>query len=361
MSDILVIGGGIIGLLTARELLMAGASVTLVEMSETGREASWAGGGILSPLYPWRYADAVTALSTWSQVEYPGLCADLAQATGIDPEFERSGLLILDLAEQVEALAWARLHRSHIELVPHQKIKAIEPGLGIEAAAALWMPDIAQVRSPRLVKAVRRSIEKQVSIREQEEVVELLVEADRVVGARTRKDRIAAGRVVVCAGAWTAKLLDQLEKKPAIEPVRGQMILFNAEPGQINHVVLYRERYLIPRKDGRILIGSTLEHEGFAKVTTAEAKEDLYRAATEMFPLLRRTPVEDHWAGLRPGSPSGIPYIGAYPAIQGLFFNAGHFRNGLAMGPASARLASDLVLERNPLTDPRPFALDASR
>ncbi len=361
MSDILVIGGGVIGLLTARELLKASATVTLVEMSETGREASWAGGGILSPLYPWRYADAVNALSTWSQREYPQLCADLIEETGIDPEIERSGLLTLDLEDQDQALAWAHLHQARIDLLSRQALAETEPGLGIEAPAALWMPDVAQIRNPRLVKALRRSIEKRVLIREQEEVVELLVAAGRVVGARTRKDCILAAAVVVCAGAWTAKLLGQLEKKPLIEPVRGQMILFNAEPGRINHLVLYRERYLIPRKDGRILIGSTLEHQGFDKTTTAEAKEELYRAAIELFPLLRRTPIEDHWAGLRPGSPRGIPYIGAYPTIEGLFFNAGHFRNGLVMGPASARLACDLLLGRDPITDPRPFAIDASR
>jgi glycine oxidase len=125
--------------------------------------------------------------------------------------------------------------------------------------------------------------------------------------------------------------------------------------------VLYRDRYVIPRKDGRILIGSTLEHEGFVKATTAEAKEDLYRAAVEMFPLLKRTPIEDHWAGLRPGSRSGIPYIGAYPGIQGLYFNAGHYRNGLVTAPASARLTADLLLDCEPLTDPAPYSLDAGR
>jgi glycine oxidase len=348
-------------MLTARELVSSGAEISLVEMGETGRESSWAGGGIISPLYPWRYADSVTALSLWSQKAYPQLCADLQEETGIDPELIRTGLLTLDGDEQTRALPWSETHDTEVEILRSDAVEETEPGLGLQPASALWMPQIAQVRNPRLARSLRRSIETHVQIREQEEVVELLVGSDRVIGARTRKETIEAKRIIVCTGAWTANLLEKLGNKPDIEPIRGQMILFYAKPGQINHIVLYRDRYVIPRKDGRVLVGSTLEHEGFVKTTTAEAKEDLYRAAVEIFPLLKSTPIENHWAGLRPGAPSGIPYIGTYPGIEGLYFNAGHFRNGLVTGPASARLAADLVLARTPTFDPAPYALDASR
>jgi glycine oxidase len=182
-----------------------------------------------------------------------------------------------------------------------------------------------------------------------------------VQGVRTRAGDIDADRVVVCTGAWTAELLAKLGRKPDIRPVRGQMILFYAKPGQIRHLTLYRERYVIPRRDGRVLIGSTLEDAGFDKRTTAEAKEELYRIATAMFPLLKRTPIEDHWAGLRPGSPSGIPYIGPYPGAEGLYVNAGHFRNGLVTGPASARLLADLLLGRDAILPPSAYALEAMR
>ncbi|MEA3275855.1 MAG: glycine oxidase ThiO [Pseudomonadota bacterium] len=361
MSDILVIGGGVIGLLTARELAEAGAGVTLVEMGETGREASWAGGGIISPLYPWRYADSVTALSLWGQRAYPDLCARLREETGIDPEHIRTGLLILDQEEHEQALTWAETHGVPIEVVDGDSLRNAEPALGPQPERALLLPEVAQVRNPRLTKALRRSIEKRVQIREQEEVIEILVEKDRTVGVRTQRGTAAADKVVICTGAWTAKLLEQLGRTPDILPVRGQIIMFYAKPDLVNHVVLYRDRYVIPRKDGRILIGSTLEDTGFVKATTAEAKEDLYRTAVEIVPLLKRTPIEDHWAGLRPGSPSGIPYIGAYPGIGGLYVNAGHFRNGLVTGPASARLVTNLLLDRAPFTDPAPYALDASR
>ncbi len=361
MSDILVIGGGIIGLLTAHELVRSGAKVTLVEMGETGRESSWAGGGIISPLYPWRYGDAVTALSSWSQGVYPKLCTDLHDETGIDPELTPNGLLILDTDERAQALAWADRHAMEIQVLDGERLHETEPELGTRPDQALFMPTIAQVRTPRLTKATRRSLEGRIDLREQEEVLDLLVDGGRARGARTVKGEIEADQVVICTGAWTAQLLEKLGTTPDIEPVRGQMILFLARPGQINHITLCQDRYVIPRRDGHVLLGSTLEHTGFVKATTAEAKEELYRTAVEMYPVLKRTPIEDHWAGLRPGSPSGIPYIGAYPGIEGLYFNAGHFRNGVVTGPASARLAADLILGREPIVDPAPYALNANR
>jgi glycine oxidase len=361
MSDILVIGGGIIGLLTARQLVDAGAQVTLVEMGETGREASWAGGGILSPLYPWRYPESVSALVSWSQQEYPKLCLQLHDETGIDPELTHNGMLILDIEERDLAQRWAEAHGVHLEILDLDAVREVEPDLGPHQAHAIWLPEVAQVRTPRLTKALRHSIGQQASVREREEVIELLVEGGRAIGARTRMGVVSADKVIVCTGAWTAKLLEQLGTKPDIRPIRGQMILFYGKPGQIGRIVLDRDRYVIPRRDGRVLFGSTTENVGFDRATSAEVKEELYRAAVELFPLLKRTPIEDHWSGLRPGSPSGIPYIGAYPGVEGLYVNAGHFRNGVVTGPASARLAADLVLGREPVVPPAPYALEAQR
>jgi glycine oxidase len=361
MSEILVVGGGVIGLMTARELSAAGADVTLVEMGGTGREASWAGGGILSPLYPWRYRDSVTALASWSQARYEDLCTELLEQTGIDPEYSRSGLLILDPEEHAVARTWAERQGARLELLDAAAVHSKEPGLQTSVASMLWLPEVAQVRNPRLTKALRAAIEPRVRIREHEEVLELRTEGGRLRSVRTTMGNIDAERIVVCTGAWTAQLLEKLGRTPEIRPVRGQMILFYAEPGKIRHLTLLRDHYVIPRRDGRVLIGSTLEETGFEKRTTAEAKEALYHIAVDMFPLLKRTPIEDHWAGLRPGSPSGIPYIGTYPEVEGLFINAGHFRNGLVTGPASARLLADLVLQRDPILTPAPYGLDASR
>jgi len=361
LNDFLIIGGGIIGMLTARELAAAGAKVTLVDKSDTGTEASWAGGGIISPLYPWRYADSVTRLSNWSQAYYPELCEELTERSGVDPEYTRSGLLILDTDESEQCLSWARhSHNKAIQLDVKETART-EPGLGGEPGGALWFPEVAQVRTPRLVRSTRLALNGLIDIKEQSKVLELQVKNGRVEGIRTPKRTHKAGNVIVCAGAWTAELLSQLGAKPDISPVRGQIILFYAKQDDVRHIVLHNDHYVIPRRDGRILMGSTLEHSGFEKTTTQPARDELRQMAVEMFPNLRHAPIEHHWAGLRPSSPSGIPYIGAYPGVEGLYFNAGHFRNGVVLGPASARLMADIALHREPIIDPRPYALDAPR
>ncbi|EIC20097.1 glycine oxidase ThiO [Thiorhodovibrio frisius] len=362
MSDYLVVGGGVIGLLTAHELAKTGASVTLVEMSNTGRQSSWAGGGILLPLYPWHHPSAVNALALWSQAFYPELMQELFDQTGVDPEYRATGLMILDAEERDLALAWGERHQMPIELLDRARLAAIEPNLELRLDNALWLPGVAQVRNPRLMRSLRAALDKRVKIREHEEVIDLRVHEGQARGVRTTAGQLPAHRVVVCAGAWTAQLIERLGAAPKIRPVRGQMMLFFAKPDQIRQLTLYRERYIIPRQDGRVLIGSTREEEaGFSKTTTSQAKEELYRFAVELYPLLKRAPIEDHWAGLRPGSPKGVPYIGAYPGVENLFVNAGHFSNGLVTGPASARLICDLMLGRPPIVPPEPYALDEPR
>ncbi|MDH5594537.1 MAG: FAD-dependent oxidoreductase, partial [Gammaproteobacteria bacterium] len=143
-----------------------------------------------------------------------------------------------------------------------------------------------------------------------------------------------------------------------VEPVRGQMLIFKASPDLLPTMVLNHGKYLIPRKDGHILIGSTLEYVGFQKDTTPAAFDELKLAACDMLPELAKTPIEKHWSGLRPGSPEGIPYIGPHPEVTGLFVNTGHFRNGVVLGLASASLLADLVTNNPPELDPCLYKLD---
>src|SRR3569832_317256 len=356
MSEVKVDGGGHSGKLVARELAMAVAAVSLVERGELGREAAGAGGGILSPLYPWRYPDAVNVLCQWSQVHIPQLAEQLAEETGIDAERTRSGLMVLEPCDQ-EAEVWARRWGGAVERIVPNVLARLEPRLAAQDEPVLWWPGIAQIRNPRLIRALARSLALAgVTLRTGEAVTGLLHEAGRVSGVRTQRDASIGDAVVVAAGAWSGDLIGPLAAQWGIEPVRGQMLLFQAPPGLVRHMVLRDSHYLVPRRDGRVLAGSTVEYVGFDHTTTAEAYRELHAAALALVPALADCAVERLWAVLRPCSRECIPLIGAHPEQPGLFINAGHFRNGVVTGPASARLLADILLKRVPTIDPAPYA-----
>ena len=360
MSDILVIGGGIIGMLTARELSLAGMDVTIIEQGEVGHESSWAGGGIISPLYPWRYPDAVSALAKWGQAFYPELIDEINAKSGLDAELLQSGLLVLD-NEQEEALSWAEKWQSNLQVIDNKEIKVIEPELSsaLSANGGIWMPEIRQVRNPRLVKAAKEYLLNQgVSFVEQTQVTGFVEQGGKVKGVKTSSGEFYADKVLLAGGAWSSKLLKNININIDVEPVKGQMILFKTEPGTIKRITLSEDRYVIPRKDGRVLVGSTLEHSGFDKALSDSARKELIAEASRIIPILANAEVEHHWAGLRPGSTNGIPYICEVQEHEGLYINTGHFRNGVVLGPASARLAADLILKLQPILEPGMYSLE---
>lgn len=362
MTDFLIVGGGIIGLLTAHELLNAGASVTLIERGKIAQESSWAGGGIISPLYPWRYLDSVNDLAKHSQLIYPDLCADLTEKTGIDPELTNSGLLVISDDEKEESSAWAKQYDMEISFVDHSEAKKIEPEMIATNRDAMWLPTINQVRNPRITKALAKKIRSLgATVHEDTELSPLRTSNRNITRFETSNGVFSADKTIVCSGAWTGEIFDNKTIKPAIKPVRGQMIMFQTAPGTISRIVLEDNRYIIPRQDGKVLFGSTIEHVGYVKQTTEEAFAELHDIATTRFPVLKQAKVIHHWAGLRPGSPAGVPYIAAHTGYENIFVNAGHFRNGVVLGPASARLMADLVLDRTPVVDPSPYTLEAGR
>jgi glycine oxidase len=352
MTDCIVIGAGLIGLLTAQRLAADGLKVMVLEKGQPARESSWAGGGILSPLYPWRYSDAVNALACESQRLYPSFCQQLLEATGIDPQWTRSGLLVTDAGEPLAVKQWAARFAAELTWPTAEEAGQIEPQLGIRLETSAWLPAVAQVRNPRLVKSLQAYISRQhVEIRAECPVLEWKIRSGRIVAVVTPQGELSADCYVVASGAWSGGLLEATGIHLPIEPVRGQMILFKGPPGLLSCITLYKDRYAIPRRDGHVLFGSTLEYAGFNKQTTVEAFEDLTRAAFDLLPCLRDLPVEKHWAGLRPGSPEGIPMLGPHPTIDNLYINAGHFRNGVVLGLASANLLSDILLRRRPAID----------
>ncbi len=356
--SVLVVGGGVIGLLTAHLLAQSGCRVRLLDAQAVGRESSWAGGGIVSPLYPWRYSPAVTALAQWSQAFYPRFAAALLEETGIDPEVQATGLYWLDLEDEPAALAWAQARGVPLQPVSMAQARAAVPALGAGFARALHWPGLANVRNPRLVAALRSALLRhpRVELLEQVAVQGFLREAGQVCGVRTAQAALRADQVVVAAGAWSGQLLSHLGIALPVEPVKGQMLLYKGAADYLSSMVLAGGRYAIPRRDGHLLVGSTLEFAGFDKTPTEAALCSLRASAEALLPALAQATPVGHWAGLRPGSPDGIPFIGAVADQPGLWLNCGHYRNGLVLAPASCELLKNLLLGESPIIDPQPYA-----
>lgn len=355
--DIVVVGGGVIGMMTARELALAGARVTLLERGQLGLEASWAGGGIVSPLYPWRYPPAVTALAQVAQRAYPALALALQAETGVDPEYFPCGMLMLDAEDARDARAWADMQGQVLEVVEMPILGQRIPGLGAGWRSGLWMPHIANIRNPRLLRALAASLRgRGVGVRQGAEVVGWERDGRRVVTARLANgERVAADAFVVCGGAWSGRLLEGVRPGLPVRPVRGQMLIYQRAPGEVPAIILGEGRYVIPRRDGHVLCGSTLEEAGFDTLPTAAAHASLRTTAEKLWPALRGQEPLAQWAGLRPAAPNGIPFIGRLPEADNLWLNAGQYRNGLVLAPASARLLADQLLGRAPVADARPY------
>lgn len=350
------------GMLQARELANKGMEVLLLEKGLCGHEASWAGGGIISPLYPWRYSPPVTALARWSQAFYPNLVQSLDAESGIDPELTRHGLLMLSVKDKPEALQWSENNTTWLEEIETERIYHLEPHLRDGILRGLWMPQVASIRNPRLLKSLRRYLDQHPSVRVVEgcEVTGLSGHNGMVSGLNTSSHgTLEADKYVLCAGAWSQQV--SAHDAIQVEPVKGQMIVFSASPGLVNRVVLSDGKYVIPRRDGLVVAGSTLEYCGFDRSTTGEAKDALADMAIDLFPALASCQISHHWAGFRPGTRDGVPFIGLHPEYDNVYINTGHFRNGLVLAPASVHVLSAILCGEAAQIDVSPYDPRLSR
>jgi glycine oxidase len=331
-QKVIVVGGGIVGCMTALNLAERGRQVTLVERNQiaaqTSGESSWAGAGILFPLLPWFYKDEVNRLALDGARLYPALCQRLLDETGIDPEYTPSGMLIQPPFDAALAYAWCE--KNHVEL---QQI-----------GDNLLLPNVAQVRNPRLMQALKQLlIQTNVTLLEHTQL-EPLQQTEKIDGWKTTTGKVLeADAFVVTSGAWSFELLKDTAANLNIKPMRGQILLYQVPQDSLKHIVYQNGFYLVPRHDGHLLVGSTLEDVGFDPRTTEDVKQELKTKAESILPSLKHAPILKHWSGLRPGTPDNLPTIAAHPTIKNLFLNTGHFRYGLTMAPASAQRMAALV------------------
>lgn len=376
MQDVLIIGGGVIGLSLAWELARHGQLVQVIERGEVGREASWAGAGILPPATLRPHDHPAEQLRGLACQLHPEWARELRELTGIDNGYRRCGGLYLARTRgEAAALAgWAvELKEEGIaaERLGVQELAALEPGLGSgpeysvlstkydrisPVHLAIHLPDESQLRNPRHLQALAAACQQAgVNITPHAEVTEFAISGGELTAVQTSAGSYVAGQYCFTAGAWTGAILKRLGIATGILPIRGQMVLFRCEHPPITRIVNEGSRYLVPREDGRLLAGSTEEEVGFDKRTTDEALAELTAFARGLVPALQGAIIERTWGGLRPGSFDGLPYLGRLPGLSNAFVAAGHFRTGLYLSPATAVVMSQLMRGAQPQIDLAPF------
>jgi glycine oxidase len=342
--DVVVVGGGLIGCALAAELAGRGVGVVVLERDEPGSEASGAAAGMLTPQSEAHVRDAFFDLAVESRSMYSEWVARLTEETGLDVGYRRCGFLRCRFSEEEDAdFDWQRALGLSVVAESGEGASARAGGrLSPEVKGAFYFPDDAVVDPRLLTRAAWLSaLRRGARVRTAVTVLGFVVEKGVCRGVETSEGRVEAGAVVDAAGAWAA-FGGALPVRLPIEPVRGQIVALRLPEPAFEPLVSSSDVYLVPRPDGTVLLGATVERVGFHKAVTAEAVARLIDAALRLMPSLGDAAFATAWSGLRPATPDALPVLGASP-LPGLFFAAGHHRNGILLAPVTATIVADLL------------------
>jgi glycine oxidase len=350
--DVIIIGGGIIGLSLAISLRRQGLRVLIVERGEPGREASHAAAGMLAGSGT-EIPTALRILAEASARLYPEFAHELEDESGVRVDLRDQGTILLSTEGQFLAAA---------EPLSSERLLALEPGLAVagrerpalqetDGTSAAYLRERSVDPRALVAAAIKAAHHRGVDISSGSEVKELLTANNRVAGVQTDKTSYAAPVVVNCAGAWAGCIG---QPRFPVRPVKGQMLAVVGGPS-LKHVVRAERVYLVPRSDGRLVIGSTLEEAGYNKQAEVSAIQRLLHAALEVVPGLAETKIHEDWAGLRPGTPDDLPILGE-SKLEGYFVATGHFRDGILLAPITAQVMTDVIMGNSPAYDLKSFS-----
>jgi len=360
IADVAIVGGGVIGLLTAYRLAQSGATVTLFERDQPGQEASAAALGVLNPKATDSMPAAYTALEWASLQLYPALAAELRAATGLDVGLRNGGVLwaIGAAAEHAALDAWLDWQRTAgIPVAPLTAAQAreLEPALNADTRAAVHFCAAQHVDNVLLCRALALAARQVgVQIRSGEPVVDIRVDGTRITGVQLSGGVHDCAAVILAAGSWSGGIPGL---HIPVRPMKGQALAVRANV-VIQHAIQRVDTYVVPRRDGRILIGATVEEAGFDTRVTVEAMQTLLAAGVQAVPALCDATIVDMWAGLRPRAGDDLPIIGPVAACEGLYLATGHFRNGILLAPITAQLMGEWLAGETPSVDVGRFSPD---
>jgi glycine oxidase len=359
--DVVIVGGGLIGLSSAFELCGAGLSVVVFDRQEPGRESSWAAAGMLAPGPDSPKAAALVPLAKESLSIYPQFVSAVEESSGKSTSFAGEGTLEVFAGPSAEIdckrfLAEYRRHGLAVEPISVEAARKIEDSLNATAAKVAWIPDEATIDPRQLVEAAGLAAKNcGAQIRANCSVASLLSEGGRCVGVVAGGERISAKHVLITAGCYSGAMEDGIARHAPTRPVRGQMIALRHRDVRLRHVLRSEKGYLVPRPDGRIVAGSTLEEAGFEKAVTHEGLRKIRSAAVELVPQLATAEVVETWSGLRPGTADELPILGR-TNTEGLLVATGHYRNGILLAPITAKLVREWIVSGTTSLDVKAFS-----
>ncbi len=354
MSSILIIGGGVIGLSIAREFHKNGIpDVTILDRGSFGQEASFAAAGMLAPQSEADAADDFFDFCDESRKIYPTLAKELLVETGVDIELDQSGTLYLaftrsDVAENETRFVWQKEAGMEVERLSAAETHKLEPFISPDSLESLFFPNDWQVENRKLLKALKTYSEiNNFKTLEKTEVSDLIKINGLISSVKTTSgNEFSADVVIIASGAWSSliKLDNRKLAIPSVKPVRGQMISFQTAKRLFSRVIYSPRGYIVPRQNGKILAGATVEDVGFEKNNTEQGIGEILSATREISPSVAGLPIADQWSGLRPFAADGFPVIGRSEEAGNLYVATAHYRNGILLAPMTARiLVSEII------------------
>ncbi|MBX3420698.1 MAG: glycine oxidase ThiO [Pirellulaceae bacterium] len=364
-AEALIVGGGAIGLSLAWELARRLRPVSVIQPEQERPAASWAGAGILPPAANCAVVDPYEQLKSLSHRLHGQWAQRLLEETGVDTGFRRCGGVYLatsraEVATLTAQEYWWEQYSIEYQRLTTAELLKLEPQLSSYGRSPIFqswlLPGECQLRNPRHLKALRIACQNLGVNFLSANIAEIRVDAAGQAELKsTQGDKFTADRICLCTGAWARQMLEQLNLPNGILPVRGQMVLYNSQRPILSRIVNEGHRYLVPRDDGHLLAGSVEEEVGYVIETTPEALEQIQNWACSVLPQLNHAQVVSTWAGLRPGSFDGLPYLGAVPGTRNLYCAAGHFRSGLHLACGTAQVMANLMLGTGNQIDLSPF------